>query len=109
VVDQNAKAARAAAERAALELLRERASLVGTAATAMHLRNQLAEHLEHANAAYAEHYQRARDGGWTPQELAKLGLESPETDGATRRRRPTRATTHRHPEQAVTPPTATSS
>lgn len=108
MVDQNAKAARAAAERAALELLRERASLVGTAATAMHLRNQITEQLDHANAAYAEHYQRARDGGWTTQELAKLGLEPPAADGATRRRRTPRATTHRHPE-AVTPPTATGS
>ncbi|MFI7080935.1 hypothetical protein ACIBO1_26885 [Micromonospora sp. NPDC049903] len=86
MVEQTAKAVRAETERAALGLLRERANLVGEAATARHDRDQLAESLRAANARYAERYDAAVQGGWTPEDLAKLGLDAPEATTGRRRR-----------------------
>ncbi|MGC5033807.1 hypothetical protein [Micromonospora sp. DT229] len=86
MVEQSAKAVRAETERAALGLLRERANLVGEAATARHDRDQLAEALRAANARYAERYAAAIEGGWTVDDLARLGLDAPESSTAKRRR-----------------------
>lgn len=86
MAEPSAKAVRAETEKAALQLLRERANLVGEAATARHDRDQLAEALREANARYAERYAAALQGGWTPDDLVKLGLDTPESAPARRRR-----------------------
>ncbi|MFY1573338.1 hypothetical protein ACN26Z_00390 [Verrucosispora sp. WMMD703] len=86
MAQQSAKAARAETEKAALGLLRDRANLVGEAATARHDRDQLAEALRAANARYAERYAAAVEGGWTADDLAKLGLDAPESSTVKRRR-----------------------
>ncbi|WP_433121930.1 hypothetical protein [Micromonospora sp. CA-246542] len=96
MAELTAKAVRGETERAALQLLRERANLVGEAATARHERDQLAGALREANARYAERYTAALQGGWTGDELTKLGLDAPESAPSRRRRAP----------QPVTPPTA---
>ncbi|WP_047891168.1 hypothetical protein [Micromonospora sp. RV43] len=103
MAEQSAKAVRSETERAALALLRERANLVGDAATARHERDQLAESLREANARYADRYDAALRGGWTVQDLAKLGLDAPESAPA-RRRRPPRPATPAEPGEQVTPP-----
>lgn len=86
MADQSAKAVRNETEKAALQLLRERANLVGEAATARHERDQLASALREADTRYGERYTAAVQGGWTEEELARLGLDAPQA-GPTRRRR----------------------
>jgi hypothetical protein len=88
MAEQSAKAVRSETEKAALQLLRERANLVGEAATARHERDQLAGALREANARYGERYAAAVQGGWTEEELARLGLEAPEASPSRRRRVP---------------------
>ncbi|MET7817348.1 hypothetical protein [Micromonospora zamorensis] len=95
MAELSAKAVRGETEKAALQLLRERANLVGEAATARHERDQLVGALREANARYAERYSAALQGGWTGDELVKLGLDAPESVPSRRRRAP----------QPVTPPT----
>ncbi|PWU52739.1 hypothetical protein DLJ47_17975 [Micromonospora sp. S4605] len=103
MAEQSAKAVRSETEKAALALLRERANLVGEAATARHERDQLAEALREANARYSARYTAALQGGWTADELAKLGLDAPES-GPARRRRPTRSASSPVPGERVAPP-----
>ncbi|MFY1599857.1 hypothetical protein [Micromonospora sp. WMMD737] len=90
MAEQSAKAVRSETEKAALQLLRERAALVGEAATARHDRDRLVDALREANARYAARYTDAVAGGWTDDDLAKLGLDAPESSTTTRRRRPPR-------------------
>ncbi|GAB3866186.1 hypothetical protein GCM10029963_79890 [Micromonospora andamanensis] len=103
MAEQSAKAVRAETEKAALGLLRERANLVGEAATARHDRDQLAEALSAANSRYAESYAAAMDGGWTADDLAKLGLDAPESNTVRRRRprRPASPSDSQHREDLV--------
>ncbi|MER6757630.1 hypothetical protein ABT235_25990 [Micromonospora echinofusca] len=105
MAEQSAKAVRTETEKAALQLLRERAALVGEAATARHDRDQLVDALREANARYATRYADALAGGWTADELAKLGLDAPESSTTTRRRRPPRQAqpTQGQPDELVTP------
>ncbi|GIJ28283.1 hypothetical protein Vqi01_34450 [Micromonospora qiuiae] len=103
MAEQTAKAVRAETEKAALQLLRERANLVGEAATARHERDQLAEALREANARYADRYAAALQGGWTPDDLTKLGLDAPVSAPA-RRRRPPRSTSPSAAGEQVAPP-----
>lgn len=88
MAELSAKAVRGEIERAALQLLRERANLVGEAATARHERDQLVGALREANGRYAARYTAALQGGWTGDELAKLGLDAPESAPSRRRRAP---------------------
>ncbi|MEV4826485.1 hypothetical protein [Micromonospora sp. NPDC049274] len=88
MAELSAKAVRGETEKAALQLLRERANLVGEAATARHERDQLAGALREANARYGERYAAAVQGGWTEDELARLGLDAPEPGPSRRRRAP---------------------
>lgn len=88
MAEQSAKAVRSETEKAALQLLRERANLVGEAATARHERDQLADALREASTRYADRYAAALQGGWTAEELARLGLDAPESAPARRRRPP---------------------
>ncbi|TNH28764.1 hypothetical protein FHG89_14025 [Micromonospora orduensis] len=92
MAEQSAKAVRGETEKAALQLLRERANLVGEAATARHERDQLAAALVEAMNRYAATYTAAVQGGWTQGELAKLGLDAPSPAPARRRRAPRPAT-----------------
>ncbi|RAN98226.1 hypothetical protein [Micromonospora noduli] len=101
MAELSAKAVRGETEKAALQLLRERANLVGEAATARHERDQLAGALRDANARYAERYTAALQGGWTGEELAKLGLDAPESAPARRRRAPQPVTPHTPGEQTA--------
>ncbi|MFY1621631.1 hypothetical protein ACN268_00335 [Micromonospora sp. WMMD735] len=102
MVEQSAKAIRSETEKAALRLLRERANLVGEAATARHERDQLADALRQANDHYNARYSAALAGGWTPDELTKLGLDAPD-QGPSRRRRPARSTAPEPAEQVASP------
>lgn len=97
MADQTAKAVRSQTEKAALALLRERALLVGEAATARHERDQLAEALHRATDHYNTRYAAAVAGGWTADDLARLGLDAPESSSPRRRRPPRPAT---EPESA---------
>ncbi|MEV0216519.1 hypothetical protein [Micromonospora sp. NPDC050695] len=92
MAEQSVKAIRGETEKAALQLLRERANLVGDAATARHERDQLAAALVDAMARYEATYTAAVQGGWTEGELAKLGLDAPSPAPARRRRAPRPAT-----------------
>lgn len=74
-------------ERAALDLLRARAALIGDAKVAQHERDQAAEELTRRRDRYGDAYQAARNGGWTVDELAALGLVAPPTGDTGRRRR----------------------
>lgn len=100
MVEQSAKTVRSETEKAALQLLRERANLVGEAATARHERDQLAEALRQANDRYNARYTAALQGGWTTEDLDKLGLDAPES-GSSRRRRPSRSTATEPGQQRV--------
>ncbi|WP_433233909.1 hypothetical protein ACQP2H_31930 (plasmid) [Micromonospora sp. CA-248260] len=102
MVEQSAKAIRSETEKAALRLLRERANLVGEAATARHERDQLAEALRQANDHYNARYSAALAGGWTPDELTKLGLDAPD-QGPSRRRRSARSTAPEPADQVASP------
>ncbi|WP_089156011.1 hypothetical protein [Micromonospora sp. NBS 11-29] len=102
MAEQSAKAVRSETEKAALQLLRERANLVGEAATARHERDQLAGALREANARYGERYAAAVQGGWTEEELARLGLDAPPQPGPTRRRRAPRPAAPSAPDEQVT-------
>ncbi|WP_018252748.1 hypothetical protein [Salinispora mooreana] len=97
MADQTAKAVRSQTEKAALALLRERTNLVGEAATARHERDQLAEALRQATDHYNTRYAAAVAGGWTADDLARLGLGAPESNSPRRRRPPRPAT---EPESA---------
>ncbi|MGN9774823.1 hypothetical protein ACTMS0_03435 [Micromonospora sp. H33] len=68
-----------------------------------HERDQLAEALREANARYTERYRAALQCGWTADDLAKLGLDAPESGPARRRRppRPTPPSAHQPGEQAT--------
>ncbi|MFF3857120.1 hypothetical protein [Micromonospora sp. NPDC002575] len=101
MAEQSAKAVRSETERAALHLLRERATLVGEAATARHERDQLAGALHEASTRYAERYAAAVQGGWTEDELARLGLDAPEPGPSRRRRAPRTATPSTPGEQVA--------
>ncbi|SCL43835.1 hypothetical protein GA0070606_0026 [Micromonospora citrea] len=105
MAEQSAKAVRTETEKAALQLLRERANLVGEAATARHERDQLAEALREASTRYAARYADAVAGGWTADDLAKLGLDAPESSGTSRRRRAPRQAqpVQDRPDGLVTP------
>ncbi len=103
MTEQTAKAVRSETEKAALQLLRERANLVGEAATARHERDQLVEALRGANARYADRYAAALQGGWTPDDLVRLGLDAPES-GPARRRRAPRSTPPSPPGEQAAPP-----
>ncbi|MFF0182594.1 hypothetical protein ACFYPF_26245 [Micromonospora sp. NPDC005223] len=103
MAEQSAKAVRSETEKAALQLLRERANLVGEAATARHERDQLAGALREANARYGERYTAAVQGGWTEEELARLGLDAPESAPSRRRRAPRQAMPSAPSEQAAEP------
>jgi hypothetical protein len=91
------KAARAAAERSALTLIRQRTAVIGDAAAARHERDRLADELDKANARYADAYAAARAANWSADELAQLDLPAPEQDG--RRRRSAGAATRPVPAQ----------
>jgi hypothetical protein len=99
-----ARTARSDAEKAALGLLKSKASLVGAAAQARHEREQAAELLATTTSAYAEAYQAARDGGWTVEQLTELGLEEP-----VGRRRRARANGHAEPTPTSDPVSAPTS
>ncbi|MEU7935257.1 hypothetical protein [Micromonospora echinofusca] len=105
MAEQSAKAVRTETEKAALQLLRERAALVGEAATARHDRDQLADALREANTRYATRYADALAGGWSAEELAKLGLDAPESSSTSRRRRAPRQAqpAQGQPDELVTP------
>ncbi|MEV0005863.1 hypothetical protein AB0H28_26760 [Micromonospora sp. NPDC050980] len=102
MAEQSAKAVRSETEKAALQLLRQRANLVGEAATARHERDQLADALREANARYSERYTAAVQGGWTEEELARLGLDAPQPGPARRRRARPAAPTAVDEQVAVT-------
>ncbi|MBM0235307.1 hypothetical protein JNW91_28035 [Micromonospora sp. STR1_7] len=101
MAELSVKAVRGETEKAALQLLRERANLVGEAATARHERDQLAAALVDAMGRYAATYTAAVQGGWTESELAKLGLDAPESAPSRRRRAPRPATPPSRGEQTA--------
>ena len=103
MAEQSAKAVRNETEKAALQLLRERANLVGEAATARHERDQLADALREAHARYGERYTAAVQGGWTEEELARLGLDAPQSGPTRRRRAPRPAPTAAADERVAVP------
>lgn len=103
MVEQSSKVVRSQTVKAALNLLRERTNLVGEAATARHERDQLAEALRQANDRYSERYAAAVQGGWTADELARLGLDAPESSTTRRRSRSTSV----EPVQQADPPVET--
>ncbi|MGC9670991.1 hypothetical protein ACNTMW_31140 [Planosporangium sp. 12N6] len=85
-------AARRSAERAATEMLRARAALVGDAAVARDERDRLRALADAADAEYAARYQAALAGGWSPDELNRLNLDAPDAEGNGGRRRRSRGT-----------------
>jgi hypothetical protein len=103
MAELSAKAVRGETEKAALQLLRERANLVGEAATARHERDQLAGALREANARYGERYTAAVQGGWTEEELARLGLDAPESGPSRRRRVPRQPAPPARTDQGAAP------
>ncbi|MEV0732381.1 hypothetical protein [Polymorphospora sp. NPDC050346] len=84
---QTARGTRQQVERAALDLLRDKTALVGQAATDQHAWQELAGKTADALDTYAASYTTALDGGWTAEELDKLGLKTPPNQGTNRRRR----------------------
>jgi hypothetical protein len=95
--ETNTRAVPSAAQKAAMQMLRVRADVIGEASVPRHRVEQLAADLTEAKAKakakaeYIDTLARARDLGWTPAELHGLGLDEASDGASDRRRRPARS------------------
>ncbi len=96
----------AKAERAALQLLSNRAAGIGEAAVLRHRMDELIEQIDSVGEQYATALTKLRDNGWSNDELRQLGLTDAPAPSAPGRRRPARPVpAPRTPEDSS--PTAT--
>ena len=85
------KAIQNAAERAALDLLRQRAAGIGEAAVLRHRLTELTDVLAAVSDEYAIALRKLRENGWSSDELRQLGLTETPTTNRAPARRPARA------------------
>lgn len=98
------KAIQNAAERAALDLLRQRATGIGEAAVLRHRLTELTDELAAVSDEYAIALRKLRENGWSGDELRQLGLtESPTTNRSPARRPARTAAPAPRQESAPTP------
>ena len=103
---ESPKSISAKAERAAVQLLTNRAAGIGEAAVLRHRIDDLIEQLDSAGEQYATMLTKLRDNGWSNDELRQLGLTEAPAPSTISRRRPARpAPAPRTPEDVS--PTAT--